>query len=1024
MDKQNVVGCWTRYAGMASLESSPAHGSMRLMTRRLRAALAGISSLLAPANLPAAPAPVPPFEFPPSLEMSLFAKEPEVVDPVALAFDAMGRAYVVEMRDYPYGFGPDRRPGGTIRLLEDTDGDGRADRARLFAENLSYPTSVAPWNGGILVAAPPEILFLKDADGDGRAEIREVILTGFRLGVTDSNLNGLRWGLDGWVHAGNGGNGGRVRSPRRPDAPAVELRDRDFRFRPDTGEVELTTHTGGGFGLVFDDWGRSFTTYNINHIQQRVANADLFSRVPGMVAVETTHSISDHGDMARIFPVSVAQTRPNHPEQAGHFSAAGGLGFINDLRWPPSLLQSVLVCDVVGNLVHRDVLVPDGPIFRATRADEERDREFLAGRDPAFRPVGLEWGPDGALYLMDMQREVIEHPDYIPKKLLEKLDLRAGEDRGRLYRLVPRGWKGHRELPGESPTAGLPAFLASPNPWTRITAQRLLLERRDPSVLPELVAMVTEHPSPHARLHALAVLDAWGTLEDSVLAKALKDPAPGIRENAVARVGRRAASSEAWTAALITATADSDIAVRFQAALALGTAPNEAAFHQALQTLLQRDFRHAWSRRAVLSALTTRQDAVLEGLLRDREFMESPEEARQETIEELAALVGARHRTNAGRGWEGILDGAADGSLPEAVRIALLRGLNAGLERSPETPSLTEGARKALIHGMASSSPRMMASTWRLARRLGMSDPPETTGLIERAGREVLDTSQPLARRLEWLELLAAGDFKQTRQTLITLLDGRHPAVLQQASFNVLRSHREPEMAMGLIESWPTLAPGLRSEVVQVLVYRRPFQAALLDALESGKLQVGELNLDLEHRRELLRKAAPAIRERAARFMSDEEYSNRKAVVDQWLETLPPTGDRGRGQEIFVRLCSPCHRSGDLGYEVGPNLTRMAHRSVEDLLSNILDPNMALNPTFTAYTAELADDEEETGILASETVDAVTLLQAQGRRIELPRSRIRRLRSGGRSLMPEGLESGLTPQAMRDVIAFVQEGAP
>src|SRR5207249_3564929 len=149
-----------------------------------------------------------------SLEISLFAAEPNVVDPVALTFDAAGRMYVVEMRDYPYGFGPEHKPGGTVRLLEDTNHDGRADRSTLFAEHLSFPTSICAWNGGVLVTAPPEIIFLKDTNGDGRADVREVMLKGFTLGVTDSNVNGLRWGLDNRVHGLNGGNGGRVTSLR------------------------------------------------------------------------------------------------------------------------------------------------------------------------------------------------------------------------------------------------------------------------------------------------------------------------------------------------------------------------------------------------------------------------------------------------------------------------------------------------------------------------------------------------------------------------------------------------------------------------------------------------------------------------------------------------------------------------------------------------------------------------------------------------------------------------------------------
>src|SRR5262249_23587060 len=159
----------------------------------------------------------------------------------------------------------------------------------------------------------------------------------------------------------------------------------------------------GGFGLVFDDWGHSFVTYNINHIQQRIIPVRYLHRFAGLPPVEATASISDHDEMSRIYPLSTPETRVNHPEQSGYFSSAGGVGYIGAPELGRDLYGSVLVCDVVGNLVHRDVLAPRGSVFRATRADGEKTSEFLASRDSAFRPVGVELGPDGALYLIDMQ---------------------------------------------------------------------------------------------------------------------------------------------------------------------------------------------------------------------------------------------------------------------------------------------------------------------------------------------------------------------------------------------------------------------------------------------------------------------------------------------------------------------------------------------------------------------------------------------------------------------------------------------
>jgi putative heme-binding domain-containing protein len=205
-----------------------------------------------------------------------------------------------------------------------------------------------------------------------------------------------------------------------------------------------------------------------------------------------------------------------------------------------------------------------------------------------------------------------------------------------------------------------------------------------------------------------------------------------------------------------------------------------------------------------------------------------------------------------------------------------------------------------------------------------------------------------------------------------------------------------------------------------LLAERRALHGDLLEAVESGTIRVGELNLDLEQRRRLLRGGSAEIRVRAARFWSDEEYSNRSKLVDEWLAKLPAGGDASRGRKVFESSCAHCHRMGEVGMRVGPELAGSAHRSVEDLLSNILDPNMAMNPAFVAYQAETVDDETITGLLEAQRGDSVTLRQAGEQRVVLPRTRIRSLRSTGLSLMPEGLEAGRSPQELRDLIAFIR----
>ena len=194
-----------------------------------------------------------------------------------------------------------------------------------------------------------------------------------------------------------------------------------------------------------------------------------------------------------------------------------------------------------------------------------------------------------------------------------------------------------------------------------------------------------------------------------------------------------------------------------------------------------------------------------------------------------------------------------------------------------------------------------------------------------------------------------------------------------------------------------------------------------MTAIETGQIKLGELTLDLEQRRRLLRESTPEIQTRAARWIGDEEYSNRKAVVEDWLKRLPATGDPSRGRSTFEKICAQCHALDGIGHQVGPDLTSVAHRGLEDLLSNILDPNMAINPSYVSYTVDTISGEIESGILSSESAEAVTLLQAQGKKVVIPRREIKRLESSGLSLMPEGVEAGMTPADLRDLIAFLQK---
>ncbi|KAB2661537.1 MAG: c-type cytochrome [Verrucomicrobia bacterium] len=980
-------------------------------------------------SFPGPARPAPPdttgFQLDPRLEIHLWAAEPDVVDPVSLCFDEQGNAYVAECRDYPLGAGPGGKVGSTVRLLRDTDGDGRADRSTVFAANLGYATAVTPWRGGILVAAAPDILFLRDNDGDGVADTREVLVTGFVRGVSDSLVNGLCFGPDNRIHGANGGNGGTLRSPRLP-GNALALGEDDFAFDPDTGRVEATGRSGGGFGLVFDDWGRVFTTYNINHLQHRFLDKADYAVAPGFPAVETTGTISDHEEMSRIFPVSEARTRPNHPEQSGRFSAAGGMGRLGAAAWPADLRGSIFVCDVVGNLVHRDVIQPSGATFVATRAPSERDREFLASRDPVCRPVGLVDGPDGALYLLDMQRDVIEHPDYIPARVREKLDVRAGQDRGRIYRIVPKATPvPTRVTANTADAAELVPLLGHGDQWWRVTAQRLLVERHSPAPIAAIRSLARTHADPRGRVHALWTLQGLGALDAGDLAAALDDAVPEARECALVLVKRTGIAGPAIASRVWKLCHDPWPRVRFAALLATPRVPagDPSASRSTFSRALARDPADPWMRRAVLSAIPVPDRIpVLKARLAEAGVAPAavPSDTAHEGIRELADLVGATPEL-APVCLAELLPDIARPTTPAPLREAVLAGLQSGLARSDGKPALDETSRRGLDGLAARATPRELRLLWRLARLAGVPDSPARLQALDRARRTATDPTRPAAERIDALGLLEFGGSPADTTALLGCLGGTEPTAVQSAAFDVLRGQKDAATGVALVERWRALAPGIRPRALQLLLDRRTFHEPLVASLERKKITVGELSLDLEQRRRLLRSGVPGIAARAARHFGDEEYSNRKAVVADWLARIPAAGKADHGRALFAELCAKCHRCGDVGERVGPDLGGVAHRSVEDLLGNILDPNMAINPGFVSYQAETRDGDTVVGLLAAESAESITLVQAGGVKQALSRRNLVRLESTGSSLMPEGLEAGRTPQDLRDLVAFLQE---
>ena len=425
--------------------------------------------------------------------VELVFAEPLVADPIAIAWGADGRLWVVEMGDYPLGPTENAASRGTVRDLEDTDQDGTYDRSTVFLDDLAFPTGVLPWRRGVLITCAPDILYAEDTNGDGKADRREVLYRGFVEGNPQHRVNGLLWGVDNWIYGANGDSGGTVTSMITGEQ--VDIHGRDFRIRPESGALE--TQSGmAQYGRCRDDWGNWFGGRNLEPLWHCALEDHYLRRNPFLTPPDPCVQLLDPPTCPPVHPISETLPRFNELWTLNRFTSACGPDVYRDDLFGPRFTHSVFICEPTHNLVHHAELQPRGTTFLGRRPPEESQTEFLASSDHWFRPVQVRTGPDGALWVVDMYRLVIEHPDYIPPKWHAQLDFDAGRGKGRIYRVLPDGVK-PRPFPGivELPAHELVGLLEHPNGPRRDLVQQLLIERNDPRSVEPLRRLAVEGDS-------------------------------------------------------------------------------------------------------------------------------------------------------------------------------------------------------------------------------------------------------------------------------------------------------------------------------------------------------------------------------------------------------------------------------------------------------------------------------------------------------------------------------------------------
>lgn len=931
------------------------------------------------------------FDHSSDFRVEIVACEPEIRSPVAMEFDENGRLFVAEYPEYNQHANPKPTARGCIKLLEDKDNDGRYETARVYADDISTPVALTCWDGGVFVGAPPDVWYLKDSKGDGKADIRRRVLTGFdRDKAGEAMLNSFRWTLDNRILMSTGQAGGSISRPDRPPTDGVSVRNRNVRFDPRTGDF-TTTSGGGQHGLTMTDWGDEFTCDNSRPILQIAYDSRYVERNPYLDAPSPLVSLQPSSlkpPLHRLSPPEpwrVARTRLrvekrfDGPDEGGEpfgfFTAATGITVYRGDAWPLAYRGQVFVGEAANNLVYRARLTDRGFSWTAERADPRR--EFLTSRDVWHRPVQFAHAPDGELYVVDMYRELIETVESMPPDLLKQVDVSAGVERGRIYRIELRRPTALKEPRlGSASTAQLVGFLAHSNGWHRDTAARLLYQRQDPATVALVRQLAAKTTDALTRMRALYVLDGLRALTPADVTRALADKHARVREHAV-RIAEQWAAERDVRSRLFAMVEDPEPRITRQLAFSLGAVGEDVSAPLA-RILARTD--DPWVRLGVLSSAADCRDKLFERLAGDSAFR--ARRTSDAVFENLAQQVIAAQR------------------LEEIVKVgAVLDGL------PPDDTNLAK-----MVARVAAERPRAAQIPGNRAKL-------QLESLLTRAIADIKSAATPANVIVESLRLLGRAPLGDMRTALRDCLTPQRDPGVQRGALELLAQFDDAGVPALVLDAWPSMTPQLRISAMDTLLSRPAWSAAVLGALSSGGVR--QADLDPAQIQLLLRTGDGTRRARAAEVLGAGHSRKRADVLAEYRPATDKDGDPARGKAVFARACSSCHRLDNQGAAIGPDLATLRGSARDAALVAILDPSRDILPKYYQYHLTTKAGVTLAGMIVSESPNSLTIRKTDGANVTVLRADVEQLSSTVTSAMPEGLENQIDLSAMADLLTYL-----
>jgi putative membrane-bound dehydrogenase-like protein len=933
--------------------------------------------------------------------IELAACEPQITDPVSMQIDERGRMWVVEMRDYPV---EDETPKSRVVRLEDRDADGFYESSHVFADKLRFATGIQPWEDGALVTVHGQLLMLRDTDGDGSADKREVWLDGFSTGNPQLRANHPMFGPDGWLYIASGLRGGKVEShlPFATTArSALDITGSDMRINLWTGEMEAIAGPSQ-FGLSFDRLGNRYVVSNRQPCMQIVSDRDSIGRSPLAGLASPTVEVSPGDAASKVFPLVKAWTTSNL--HAGQFTAACGMLVTHSQHFPDNAWGHVLTCEPTGGLVQmRSFAHVDG---RGKVLGAHSSPEWLASRDPWFRPVDTYEGPGGAIFVVDMYRAVIEHPEWVPAELKKRPDERFGDAHGRIYRITRNNTAppSHedRVLTGslsDSPhdRAEVSRWLGHQNAWNRNIAIKTIVQATYRSGKQDWIETLRTFVPKQivqgkATSNASLLLASLGGLHGATIESLLQSGDAEWRTIAWRSLLLPHQDWKGqWTTRAFKDFINPDITNEELRDIAWFFASQDQGDSQtrlspeiidpiAIQLLKHANDPHVWM--ATAAALRAQLPTLVMSVTSER-------------VAESAITIDAQGMNALSKLTAKAALQMDSSEISDTIQRCAIACQN-------QAPTSVHRCVWAVLDGMVKS------------KQANSSDLAKVETLVHIA---IGSTDSPV--QFTAIGMLGALTSPSSQKLAFTLLEHEEPKI-RKLAVAACSNHDTPEFTDWLLARFPTALPDIRQDLFIALRSKPGRLQRLIEQLETGAISMKAF--DASQIQNLKGVKEESLTPRLAKLLTASINQNRQRVIDDYkrqMESITVNPANHRGKVVFEKNCAACHRLDQLGTSVGPDISDSRTQSFDNLLISILDPNRTIDANYFRFLARTEDGKIVEGVLKDANSQTVTL-QNQNGAFVLQRSEIEELKSSGTSLMPEGIEVQIPVQDMADLLWYIK----